>query len=332
MNELLKVENLSVEITTRRGIARVVDGLTLAVPAGETFAIVGESGCGKSMTALTVMGLLPAPEARVTSGHIWLEGEDLLAVSEARRREVRGNRVAMIFQEPMTSLNPVFTVGEQIAEAARAHLGLSRRAAWGRAIEMMQMVHIPAPEKRAQDYPHQFSGGMRQRAMIAMALVCEPKLIIADEPTTALDVTIQAQIFELLLELQRSRGTTLVLITHDMAAVSEVARRVMVMYAGRKVEEGDVENVLSKPMHPYTKGLLACRLRLAVSLTGEREPLPEIPGVVPSLDRLGPGCHFAPRCQFAMPRCLVEAPPLFGDEGRGRAACWLIQEDSPQAS
>ena len=332
MSQLLEVEDLSVEISTRRGTARVVDHLSFSVPAGETFAVVGESGCGKSMTALAIMGLVPGPEGRVTSGSIRLEGENLLSASDSRRRELRGNRMAMIFQEPMTSLNPVFTVGEQIAEVAREHLGLSRRAAWDRAVEMMRVVHIPEAKKRATDYPHRFSGGMRQRAMIAMALVCEPQLIIADEPTTALDVTIQAQIFELLLELQRRRGMTLVLITHDMAAVSEVARRVMVMYAGRKVEEGDVKDVLAAPMHPYTQGLLACRLRLAVAASGRREPLPEIPGIVPSLDQLAPGCHFAPRCQYAMPRCLRDAPLCAEVNAKTKVACWLVQKEPLQAS
>jgi peptide/nickel transport system ATP-binding protein len=305
---------------------RVLDGVSLSVNAGETLGIVGESGCGKSMTALAIMGLVPKPAGHVTGGAVRFDGEDLLRAPEARMREVRGHRIAMIFQEPMTSLNPVFTVGEQIAEAARLHLGLSSAQARSRAIEMLKAVHIPEAERRIDDYPHHFSGGMRQRVMIAMALVCEPQVLIADEPTTALDVTVQAQIFDLLQELRDTRGTAIVLITHDMGAIAEMADRVVVMYAGRKVEEGPVEAILGAPAHPYTRGLLACRPQLHLGKGAVRTALQEIPGVVPPLHLLGKGCAFAERCPYVMPRCR-EAFPGETAAGSGHvASCWLLGE------
>jgi peptide/nickel transport system ATP-binding protein len=276
------------------------------------------------MTALAVMGLVPQPAGHVTGGSVRFDGEDLLRAGDARLREVRGHRIAMIFQEPMTSLNPVFTVGEQIAEAARLHLGLSRAQARSRAIEMLKAVHIPEAERRIDEYPHQFSGGMRQRVMIAMALVCEPQVLIADEPTTALDVTVQAQIFDLLQELRDTRATAIVLITHDMGAIAEMADRVVVMYAGRKVEEGTVDRILAEPAHPYTRGLLACRPQLQLGGGQMRVALREIPGVVPPLHLLGRGCAFAERCPEALPRCREAVPGETQTQEGHRASCWLL--------
>ncbi len=322
---LLEVETLQVEFDTWDGRVRVIESLTFSLAAGETLCIVGESGCGKSMTALAVMGLVPQPTGHITSGSVRLSGEDLVRASAARLQQMRGNEISMIFQEPMTSLNPVYTVGEQIAEALRLHRGLGRNAARARAIEMLRAVHIPEPERRVEEYPHQFSGGMRQRVMIAIALACEPKILIADEPTTALDVTVQAQIFDLLEELRETRGTAIILITHDMGAVAEMADRVIVMYAGRKVEEGRVEDILERPAHPYTRGLLACRPTLVLGHPGARTELAEIPGVVPPLHQLGAGCAFAPRCAHAMPRCRESAPPQTGLAAGHAAACWLLE-------
>ncbi len=333
MAALLEIENLEVEFDTWDGRVRVLDGVSLSVNAGETLGIVGESGCGKSMTALAIMGLVPKPAGHVTRGSVRFQGEDLLAAGEAHLREVRGHRIAMIFQEPMTSLNPVFTVGDQIAEAARLHLGLGSGQARARAIEMLKAVHIPEAERRIDEYPHQFSGGMRQRVMIAMALICEPQVLIADEPTTALDVTVQAQIFDLLQELRDTRGTAIVLITHDMGAIAEMADRVVVMYAGRKVEEGPVEAILAQPAHPYTRGLLACRPQLHLGTGGARTVLQEIPGVVPPLHLLGRGCAFAERCAHALPRCREQFPPeTMAGEGH-HASCWLLEPaDGRQAA
>ncbi len=326
---LLKVEDLRVEFNTRRGKAMVLNGVDFEIRGGETLCVVGESGCGKSMTALALLRLIPSPPGRISDGRVMFQGEDLVAASDARMREVRGNRISMIFQEPMTSLNPVFTVGEQIAESLRLHAGLDTAAAHARAIEMLQQVGIPAPERRVDEYPHQLSGGMRQRVMIAMALACRPDILIADEPTTALDVTVQAQIFDLLRDLQREKGTAILLITHDMGAVAEMADRVMVMYAGRVIEQGTTEQVLGWPGHPYTQGLIDCLPELGSSLLAERVDLAEISGVVPSLWELGQGCAFRERCTHAMPRCAQEVPPMFGlgdAAGTGTAhsaACWL---------
>ncbi|CAB5663124.1 Glutathione import ATP-binding protein GsiA [Delftia tsuruhatensis] len=321
---LLQVSGLRVAFQGRRGQATVLNGVDFDLRAGETLCVVGESGCGKSMTALALLRLIPSPPGRIAGGQVRLLGEDLLAASEARMRQVRGNRISMIFQEPMTSLNPVFTVGAQIAESLRLHAGLDAAAAHARAVDMLRQVGIPAPERRAHEYPHQLSGGMRQRVMIAMALACRPDILIADEPTTALDVTVQAQIFDLLRELQREKGTAIVLITHDMGAVAEMADRVMVMYAGRVIEQGRCEQVLSAPAHPYTRGLIACLPELGSSQAGGRTELPEIPGVVPSIWELGSGCAFRARCREALPRCTDEVPPLIalGEVGHG-VACWL---------
>ncbi len=325
---LLAVDGLRVEFDTRDGVARVIDDLSFDLRAGETLGIVGESGCGKSMTALAVMGLVPTPPGRISAGAVRLLGEDLVAASEARIREVRGNDISMIFQEPMTSLNPVYTVGEQIAEAVRLHEGLGKKAAQDRAVEMLRAVHIPAAERRVGEYPHQLSGGMRQRVMIAMALACRPKVLIADEPTTALDVTVQAQIFDLLGELKAETDTAIILITHDMGVIAEMAERVVVMYAGRKVEEGPVDEILTAPRHPYTRGLITCVPHLLAEPPAERPPLMEISGVVPSLAELGRGgCPFAPRCGEALPRCREAMPPAVDTGPSHTAACWLLDKE-----
>jgi peptide/nickel transport system ATP-binding protein len=324
---VLQVRGLEVEFKTQRGTALVLGGVDFEVRHGETLCVVGESGCGKSMTALALLGLIPSPPGRIRAGQVLLRGEDLLQATSARLREVRGNRISMIFQEPMTSLNPVFTVGDQIGESLRLHEGLNAAQARARAIEMLRQVGIAAPERRVDEYPHQLSGGMRQRVMIAVALACRPDILIADEPTTALDVTVQAQIFDLLRELQRQKGTAIVLITHDMGAVAEMADRVLVMYAGRVVEQGTTGQVLSHPRHPYTRGLIDCLPELGGSRRGEeRRDLAEIPGMVPSIWELGAGCAFRERCPHALARCADEAPPLT-DAGDGHgAACWLTRE------
>ncbi|VTU33777.1 ABC transporter ATP-binding protein [Variovorax sp. PBL-E5] len=343
-NAILRVQDLHVEFRTRRGQALVLNGVDFEIRAGETLCVVGESGCGKSMTALALLRLIPSPPGRISAGRVMFHDEDLVAADEARMRAVRGNRISMIFQEPMTSLNPVFTVGDQIGESLRLHAGLDAGAARQRAIEMLQQVGIPAPERRVDEYPHQLSGGMRQRVMIAMALACRPDILIADEPTTALDVTVQAQIFDLLRDLQRDRGTAIMLITHDMGAVAEMADRVIVMYAGRVIEQGSTEQVLSEPGHPYTRGLIDCLPELGSSVAanhGERVALAEIAGVVPSIWELGAGCAFRERCPHAMPRCATEVPPMFQVDGLVAptdaamphgAACWLHAEAMAEAA
>ena len=321
---LLTVQDLRVEFRTRRGAAMVLNGVDFQLHGGETLCVVGESGCGKSMTALALLRLIPSPPGRIVGGRIAFQDEDLTQASEARMREVRGDRISMIFQEPMTSLNPVFTVGDQIGETLRLHAGLDAAQARERSIEMLRQVGIPAPERRVDEYPHQLSGGMRQRVMIAMALACRPDILIADEPTTALDVTVQAQIFDLLRALQAERGTAILLITHDMGAVAEMADRVMVMYAGRVIEQGSAEQVLRAPSHPYTQGLIECLPELGSSQADETVELAEIAGVVPSLWELGQGCAFRERCPYAMPRCASEVPPMFDAEPGHGAACWLL--------
>ncbi|MDP6872215.1 MAG: ABC transporter ATP-binding protein [Alphaproteobacteria bacterium] len=319
---LLRVEGLRVEFDTRDGVAKVIDDLNISLNAGDTLGIVGESGCGKSMTALSIMGLVPIPPGRIAGGRIFLDDEDLLQASEARMRDVRGNEISMIFQEPMTSLNPVYSIGNQIAETARLHEGLSRADAHERALEMLLAVGIPAAEKRIHEYPHQMSGGMRQRVMIAMALACQPRVLIADEPTTALDVTVQAQIFDLLNDLKERTGTAIILITHDMGAIAEMAQRVVVMYAGRVVEQADVTQILTDPRHPYTQGLIRCVPHLTQTPSLERQPLLEIPGVVPPLTQLGSGCPFAPRCEYADGQCRGEMPPSRAIDDGHAVACW----------
>ena len=323
---LLDVRDLRVELSTRGGTVPVLDGLDFSLEAGETLAFVGESGCGKSMTALAVMGLIP-PIGRIAGGAITLDGEDLTQAGEARMRAVRGNDISMIFQEPMTALNPVYTAGEQIAESLRRHQGMGRRAAWAHAVEMLSAVGIPDPKGRATAYPHQMSGGQRQRVMIAMALACKPKVLIADEPTTALDVTVQAQIFDLLRTLREETGTALILITHDMGVVAEMAERMIVMYAGRKIEDGAVDDVIARPRHPYTRGLISCVPHLAETLTEERPDLTEVPGVVPPLSQFGRDmCLFASRCDLVSERCRAKRPPDRPFPNGHRAACWHAEE------
>jgi peptide/nickel transport system ATP-binding protein len=323
---VLDVKGLHTVFFTSAGLFRAVDDVSFSVGRGKTLAIVGESGCGKSVTALSILRLVPDPPGRIVSGSIVFEGTDLLGLDEAEMRAIRGNRISMIFQEPMTSLNPVMTIGRQITEAVRLHRSMPAKQAWQQAVEMLRTVRIPVPEQRAREYPHQLSGGMRQRAMIAMALACRPALLIADEPTTALDVTIQAQILALMLDLQKQLGMALVLITHDLGVVAQTAQRVIVMYAGRKVEEADVETLFAHPRHPYTRGLMASipALPSPGSKTGAR--LAEIPGIVPSLTKLPAGCAFAPRCELAIARCHQEYPPLQDWGGNHLAACWRAAE------
>jgi peptide/nickel transport system ATP-binding protein len=323
---VLEVKGLQTVFFTNSGLFKAVDDVSFSVRRGETLAIVGESGCGKSVTALSVMRLVPDPPGRIVGGSITLEGVDLLGLDEASMRQIRGNRISMIFQEPMTSLNPVMRIGDQITEAVCLHRPMSRKQAWTQAVEMLRLVRIPEPERRATEYPHQLSGGMRQRAMIAMALACRPALLIADEPTTALDVTIQAQILALVLELQKELGMGLILITHDLGVVAQTAQRVIVMYAGKKVEEADVETLFANPRHPYTRGLMASIP--AVPLPGVKADarLVEIPGMVPSLTNLPNGCAFAPRCKLALDRCREQYPPLEDRGGGHLAACWRAAE------
>jgi oligopeptide/dipeptide ABC transporter ATP-binding protein len=320
---LLEVSNLRTFFETDAGVSRAVDGVSFAVEAGEIVGVVGESGSGKSVTSLSILGLVPRPPGRIEKGSsVRFKGEELVGAPEARLRQVRGNEIAMIFQEPMTSLNPVYPVGEQIAEALRLHRKLGKREARARAVELLREVGIADPEERARAYPHQLSGGMRQRVMIAIALSCEPALLIADEPTTALDVTIQAQILELILALRERRGMGVLLITHDLGVVAEVCDRVVVMYGGEVVEQGSVEELFRDPRHPYTRGLLAAIPRL-----GKRvERLAAIPGTVPAPTAWPQGCRFHPRCAEALPRCADEAPPLV-TLGAGRSVrCWLEEE------
>ncbi len=318
---LLAVEDLSVEFRTRRGTARVLDRVGFTIERGQTLGVVGESGCGKSVTALAVMRLIASPPGRITGGRVLFEGRDLLALPEDEMRRVRGNRVSMIFQEPMTSLNPAYTVGDQIAESVRLHQGLGRAEAIERAAQMLDAVGIPDPSRRVHEYPHQFSGGMRQRVMIAMALACQPDLLVADEPTTALDVTVQAQIFDLIADLREKTGTAVMLITHDMGAVAEMTDRVVVMYAGHVVESGDVAEVLREPLHPYTRGLIACAPGARTTAPGQY--LDEIPGTVPSLVERGAGCLFAQRCAQAQPRCHAELPAQVQPSPGRTVMCWL---------
>jgi len=325
MTDLLEVEDLGTWFYTRQGIVKAVDGVNFGVASGETLAIVGESGCGKSMTALSLMRLIPDPPGRIVSGTIKLGGKDLLKLTQEEMRKVRGNEISMIFQEPMTSLNPVMTIGKQISEALILHRNMDKKAAWKRSVEMLDLVKIPEPVQRAKEYPHQLSGGMRQRAMIAMALACNPKVLIADEPTTALDVTIQAQILELIVELQREFGAAVILITHDLGVVAETARRVIVMYAGRKVEEAEVGELFARPLHPYTVGLMASIPRLDLLRGADRvvtDRLQEIPGIVPPLFALPTGCAFAPRCSKADDLCRRERPSYEQKQPGHWAACW----------
>ena len=319
---LLSVRDLGTSFSTSAGIARAVDGVSFDVMPHETVGLVGESGCGKSVTSLSVLRLIERPGRIEPQSRIEFEGRDLLSLDERNMRAIRGNRISMIFQEPMTSLNPVFTIGDQIAEVARVHTRVTRREAWALAVDMLHQVGVPAPAERARDYPHQLSGGLRQRAMIAMALMMHPALLIADEPTTALDVTIQAQILELLAELQARVGMSILLITHDLGVIAETTSRVLVMYAGQVVEASTVETLFAAPHHPYTEGLLAAMPRL-----GERrERLAVIPGTVPSSTDWPSGCRFHDRCPYAWDRCRTEAPPLYQIAPGHLSRCHLAEE------
>ena len=327
MAELLSIENLRTWFNTEAGIARAVDGVSFKIDAGETVGLVGESGCGKSVTALSILRLISSP-GRIEPGSVMrFEGRDLMQLGDEEMRRIRGNRIAMIFQEPMTALNPVFTVGDQIAEVARVHERASKKAAWSKAVEMLELVGIPSPADRAKDYPHQLSGGMRQRVMIAMALIMKPALVIADEPTTALDVTIQAQILELLKDLQTRFGTSILLITHDMGVVAEAVSRVIVMYGGEIVEEAPVAKIFAAPHHPYTEGLLGAMPRVGQ----ERERLQTIPGTVPPPTAWPAGCRFHDRCMYAWERTAQEHPTLYDLGGGHFSRCHLAQEPQRRA-
>jgi oligopeptide transport system ATP-binding protein len=323
---MFEIQNLQVEFRTDDGHFRAVDGVSLSVAAGETLGLVGESGSGKSVTNLAALGLIPQPPGRIVGGRALYRGEDLLSMPPRKLASIRGNRIAMIFQDPMTSLNPFMSVADQLTEVTRLHLKHTEKQALAHAIEMLQRVGIPSAASRVFDYPHQFSGGMRQRVMIAMALACKPDVLIADEPTTALDVTIQAQILELMQELQREQGTAIILITHALGVVASVCHRVSVMYAGRIVEEANVDDLFARPRHPYTLGLLESIPRL----DGDREqPLKPIEGQPPLMAHLEPGCAFRPRCPFAIDRCARETPPLSVGPDGGRHACFV--DSSPHA-
>jgi peptide/nickel transport system ATP-binding protein len=319
---LLAIEGLKTYFATDDGMVHAVDGVDLFINRGETLGVVGESGCGKTVTALTVMKLVPMPPGRIVAGRILWQGRDLVPLDADEMRSIRAREIAIIFQEPMTSLNPVYTVGEQIAEVIRLHEGLGRRAAMDKTAEMLKLVHIPHAERRVHDYPHQFSGGMRQRVMIAMALSCRPQLLIADEPTTALDVTIQAQILDLLGELKQKFGMAVMLITHAMGVVAETAQRVVVMYAGKVVEEASVADLFASPLHPYTQGLIRSIPRVDTAAT-QKKRLEQISGVVPSLLDPPPGCRFAPRCRYARAICTAETPPLREVRPGHKVACVL---------
>jgi peptide/nickel transport system ATP-binding protein len=321
---LLKIRHLHTYFFTDEGVAKAVDGVDLELEEGGTLGVVGESGCGKSVTALSIMRLIPDPPGKITRGEIVFGGTNLLTLSETEMRKIRGRSISMIFQEPMTSLNPVFQIGDQISEVLRLHEGMSRKDAWNRSIEMLRMVGIPAPERRVYEYPHQLSGGMRQRAMIAMALACSPKLMIADEPTTALDVTIQAQILELMNRLQEEKGMSVILITHNLGVIAETAQKVAVMYAGRIVEYAQVKPIFSGPKHPYTQGLLQSIPRLDQD-HGRKTKLEAIPGLVPSLLDLPPGCKFSNRCKYVFERC-GEEPTLIEVAPGHLVRCWLYEK------
>ncbi|MFI5012582.1 MAG: ABC transporter ATP-binding protein [Hyphomicrobiales bacterium] len=327
---LLEVENLQTHFRTPDGVNRAVDGVSFHVDDGETLAVVGESGCGKSVTANSILRLVPEPPGKI-AGSIRFQGRELLSLPESAMRAIRGNDIGMIFQEPMTSLNPVLTVARQLGETLRLHEGLDRKAAEARAVEMLDLVGIPEPRRRLRNYPHQLSGGMRQRVMIAIALACNPKLLIADEPTTALDVTIQAQILDLMADLKRRTGAAIVLITHDLGVVAEVAQRVMVMYAGRKVEEASVVELFRAPRHPYTRGLIGAVPKLGSSLLGEETRLAEIPGLVPSLKQRIVGCVFAGRCAKVTELCRKVAPALEVKAPGHVAACHYAEKQAVAA-
>ncbi|MBI3014081.1 MAG: ABC transporter ATP-binding protein [Candidatus Tectomicrobia bacterium] len=324
-SRVLEIRNLKTYFFTPEGVAKAVDGVSFTLHQGETLGLVGESGCGKTVTALSILRLIPSPPGRIVGGQVLLEERDLIPMAEAELRRIRGNQISMIFQEPMTSLNPVFTIGNQIAEVLTLHQGLNHRDATARAVELLDRVGIPSPERRVKEYPHQLSGGMRQRAMIAMALACNPRVLIADEPTTALDVTIQAQILDLMGRLKEEFQTAILLITHDLGIVAETAKRVVVMYAGKVVEEASVQEIFENPKHPYTQGLLKSIPRIDHHLGSQRERLREIPGTVPNLLRLPGGCPFHPRCPVAIERCSREEPLLEPKGEDHLASCWVAR-------
>ncbi|MFK7889770.1 MAG: ABC transporter ATP-binding protein [Granulosicoccus sp.] len=323
---VLSVQDLTIDFNVRGRAVNILSEVNFDVRSGETLGIIGESGCGKSMTALALLQMVPSPPGKISKGKVLLNGEDLLKVSKKRLNAVRGKEISMIFQEPMTSLNPVYSVGEQITETIRRHEAISKADAIGRTIELLRTVQIPAAERRINEYPHQLSGGMRQRVMIAMALACNPKVLIADEPTTALDVTVQAQIFDLLKEIQDKSGTSIILITHDFSAIADMADRVLVMYAGHKIEEGTLNDIQHSAAHPYTQGLLRSMPEITTDQSGFRKPLPEIPGSVPDLLNRQPGCPFGPRCAKAMPQC--QEMPDYHELAKDRTVkCWLATQD-----
>ena len=326
MPHLLEINDLQTQFPTRAGLVKSVNGVSFHIDEGELLGLVGESGCGKSITALSIMRLIAEP-GRIAGGSIKFKGEELTMASDDRMREIRGNDIAMIFQDPMTSLNPVYTVGEQIAEALRLHRKLNKKQAWDAAIEAMKEVSIPSPERRVNDYPHQLSGGMRQRVMIAMALACDPELLIADEPTTALDVTIQAQILELLDDLRKTRKLAVLLITHDLGVIAETADRVCVMYTGKIVEESGIDEIFAKPKHPYTQGLLKSVPKLSTGAIEKDVRLQTIEGTVPSPTNLPDGCHFAPRCAYRMERCVHGEIPLYELPNDVKVRCLLYDEE-----
>jgi oligopeptide transport system ATP-binding protein len=329
MATLLQVKDLRTHFFTDEGVVRAVDGISYDVQEGETMGLVGESGCGKSVSALSILRLIPNPPGKIVGGEVWFDGQDLLKVDEDEIRHVRGNRIAMIFQEPMTSLNPVLTIGRQITEALELHMKMNRNAANRRAAELLEMVGIPEAHTRLDDYPHQFSGGMRQRVMIAMALSCNPKLLLADEPTTALDVTIQAQILEIMARLSSEFGTAVIIITHNLGVVARYANRVNVMYAGKIVESGSAREIYGHPRHPYTLGLLRSVPRLDEA---RRDKLVPIEGLPPDLANIPPGCSFYPRCAYRIDRCRQEEPPLMLVDAQHYAACWVdVRQGRPNA-
>jgi oligopeptide/dipeptide ABC transporter ATP-binding protein len=322
---LIQLKNLTTHFFTPEGVVKAVERVSFGIDKGRTLGVLGESGCGKSVTALTIMRLIPDPPGKILEGEIEFEGRDLLQIPSAAMREVRGKDIAMIFQEPMTSLNPVYTIGDQIAETYITHQGLNKPEAFSQAAEMLRLVGIPSPERRVNEYPYQLSGGMCQRAMIAMAMACRPQLLIADEPTTALDVTIQAQILDLMLELQEELGMAIMMITHNLGVIAEVSDQVVVMYAGEVVEYSPIDALFLDPRHPYTVGLMRSIPKLGNKFKYGKKPLQEIPGIVPNLIRLPPGCLFAPRCDHTLDRCRSQRPPLFVLDAEHGAKCWLLE-------
>ncbi|MFN2204149.1 MAG: ABC transporter ATP-binding protein [Caldilineaceae bacterium] len=324
MAKLLEVSDLKTQFFTQDGVVHAVNGISYTVDKGETLAIVGESGCGKSVSVMSLIRLIPQPPGKIVDGQVWFEGQDLLKLKEDELRHIRGNKIAMIFQDPMTSLNPVLTIGRQITEALELHLGMNKEQSRKRAVQLLEMVGIPGAESRLNDYPHQFSGGMRQRVMIAMGLSCDPQLLIADEPTTALDVTIQAQIVDLVGHLKEELGMAIIWITHDLGVVAGMAERVIVMYAGFIIEEATVQDLYSRPMHPYTLGLLRSIPRLDL---GRQKRLVPVEGLPPDLLELPNQCPFAPRCNFAVEKCWEENPPLLEVSPGHTAACWVDISD-----